>query len=93
MLVASLHLPDLPAINLGDLALELSDAPADDAAVDLDLALAGAARADAADHPRAGPAGSARDPFQVRPHAPQPRGRVFELGQLHLQTGLVGAGS
>src|SRR6266568_1183561 len=55
----------------------MRDAVADDAAVELQLRLADAARPDAA-----------RLPLEMRPGARQPRQRVLELRQLHLRARL-----
>src|SRR5207302_2978602 len=64
------------------LLLQMGDAVADDAAIELDLRLADAARADAAGLP-----------LQVRPGARQARQRVLELRQLHLRARLAAAGA
>ena len=58
-------------------ALEHRDASAREAAVGLELRLAGAARADAA-----------AEPLEVLPHPPHPRQVVLELGELDLELAL-----
>ena len=68
------------ALDRLQLALEPGDALAHDAAVGLELGLARTARADAA-----------RLALQVLPHAGEPRQRVLELRQLHLQPRLARA--
>ena len=72
-------------------SLQLVDPLADEPAVDFQLLLARTARADGAD--RAGSAGAARRPghrVQVRPHPRQAGVSIFQLGQFHLQLGLLG---
>src|SRR5213078_2028411 len=59
---------------------QMRDAVADDAAIELDLRLADAARADAAGLP-----------LQVRPGARQARQRVLELRELDLRARLAAA--
>ena len=86
-------LADLAAVDGFELAFEEGDAFGDDAAVDLDLALAGTARTDAADDSGTAGATGAGDALEVRPHAAQSGGGVFELGELDLQTGLGGSGA
>ena len=65
-----------------DASLEVLDAPADVAALVLELALAGAAGADAADLLR-----------ETAPSAGEPRQHVGELGQLDLELALASAGA
>src|ERR1043166_7674404 len=67
-------------LNGREALLQLSDPLADTAAIDLELRLAGAARADAAAQAR-----------QVRPLARQPRAHVFELRELDLELALIAA--
>ncbi len=69
------------AAHLLDLALEAGDAVADQAAVGLELGLAGAAGADAG-----------AEPFEVRPLTTQAGKDVLVLGELDLQEALTGAG-
>src|SRR5687768_5789388 len=69
--------------NLGDLALESGDPVAHQPAVQLDLALAGAA-------PRADPADL---PLEVAPGSTQARQQVLEPRQLDLETGFAGLGT
>ena len=68
------------AVDRLQLAAQVGEAPADDAAVGLDLGLTGASRPDATGLP-----------LQVRPHAGQAREQVLVLGQLDLQARLLGA--
>ena len=67
--------------DLLDALLHLRDPGPDDPPVGLELALAGAPRADPAAGPR-----------QVRPQPRQARQLVFELGELDLEAALVGLG-
>ena len=67
-------------LDLGQLFLQARDAVADDAAVELELRFADAARADAAGLP-----------LEVRPCARQARQQVFELRQLDLRARLAAA--
>ena len=83
------HEPPIPApgrrlallADVLDPLLHLLDPVADDPPVGLELALAGAPRADPAPGPR-----------QVRPEPGQARQLVLELGQLDLEAALVGPG-
>ena len=67
-------------LHFDEAGFQIADAVIDEAAVLFELRFAGAARADAA-------GGAAK----VAPHLPQTRQGVFQLGQLHLQTGFDGA--
>ena len=78
--VARLALRLARPLDLLQLFLQPGDAVADDAAVELELRLADAARADAA-----------RLPLEVRPRARQARQHVLELRQLHLRARLAAA--
>ena len=71
--------PPLAALvaHLAEAALEQRDAAPRDAAVGLELRLAGASRADAA-----------AEPLEVLPHPPHPRQVVLELRQLDLELAL-----
>mmetsp|Transcript_26705 Transcript_26705/g.83651 ORF Transcript_26705/g.83651 Transcript_26705/m.83651 type:complete len:604 (-) Transcript_26705:37-1848(-) len=70
-----------------DLLLEPVDLVAQEAAVHLDLPLAGAAQAHAA-----GLAAAAGLALEVRPEPREPRQAVAREGELHLQDALLGAG-
>src|SRR5262249_56767226 len=72
----------LASVALAQPGLQVADAGIDEAAVFLELRLAGAARADAGGVPA-----------EVRPHLAQARQGVFQLRQLDLQAGLDGAGA
>ena len=72
---AALHLALLAGLHLGELALQVADAVADEPAVAFELRFARAAQADAA----------ALLPRQVGPHLLEPRQRVFELREFDLQ--------
>jgi hypothetical protein len=71
------------AAHLLQLGLQLDDAVGDQAAVELDLGLAGAA----------GRAGAASLALQVGPGADEAGFLVVEAGQLDLETALLGAGA
>jgi len=91
-MVAGAHFPQTALVYLGEALLQKRYAFANQAAVDLDLALTRATCTDSADHSGPGGTSGSGDPFQVGPHATQPRGGIFELGQFHLQAGLMGLG-
>ena len=71
----------LACLDMAEAFFEIANLEADEPAVFFELGFAGAAQADAAFVAR-----------QVGPHLPEPRQRVFELGQLDLEPGLGRAG-
>src|SRR6185437_8647738 len=71
------------ALHVRQLALQLGDALADQAPVDLELALAGAAEE----------AEAAALTLEMRPGAHQPRALIAECGKLHLELAFAGAGA
>lgn len=74
-------------LDFFELALEDCFAALDEAAVDFELLFAGASCADASD------SSGADDAFEVGPHGAESWVGVFELGDLDLEFGFVGAGS
>ena len=81
VVLAGLHLPLFPAVDLGDFGAEIVDPLLDEPAIDLELFLARPTHAD--------PHLEAR---QMGPQLLEPRQRILQLRQLHRQAGLVGAG-
>ena len=84
--VALAHGAAFAFLHVRELAFELEPAALDQSAVDLELLLARASCAQAADAARA------HDALEVVPHGAQARVGVFELGELDLELGLVAGG-